>query len=244
MINEGLIPHILDYLVLPLVSIDEYHSKIDDSKCVVVVLFCPQKEPALDLSKFIEKSDLNILDTEVSPAPNPHGFYLVFVELLRNLQLPDTIVSLLQQINNLTNVKSWHFRGYHMDDHENYSVEKEELEKWINLDPKAIDLPYTGQTHTNENIGMFFSNSLLESVAIDSNQLFLNSSYSSRIFDIKKFGYVSNNDLNKCALDFTFKSDSKLLERELGPEYEVNSIQDDLIVIHDNQYLILKPLDN
>jgi hypothetical protein len=229
--------------VLPLISIDEYHSKIDDNKCIVIVLFSPQKEPAKDLSRFIEKSNLPILDTEVSPAPNPHGFYLVFVEVLRNNQFITTLLELIEQINNLTNVNEWNFRGYHMPDHETHPISKDELDKYINLDPKAVDLQYT-KGKTNEAIGRFFSDSLIESVEIKDNILNLNSRFNQTAYKIFDFGAAEriNAVFESKAITFDLSSESKILEQLLGPQYEVDSIDDKFVIVHNNQTLVIKPI--
>ena len=82
-INEGLMKNDLAKLVLPIMSIDEYDSKIKDD-AIVVAFYVTDKDPASDLNKFIQKSPVMLLDTEVSPAPNQDGFYLVFVEMDRS----------------------------------------------------------------------------------------------------------------------------------------------------------------
>ena len=73
-LKEGMRENDLDDLVLPLITIDEYVSKIGDDKEVIVVgFFVEDEDPANDLSRFIDRSVTNILDTDVSPVPNEEG---------------------------------------------------------------------------------------------------------------------------------------------------------------------------
>ena len=64
-------PGDLQDLVLPLIDIDTFNSKIDNQRAIVVAFQVTDQDPAQDLMKFIEGSNLALLDTEVSPAPSP-----------------------------------------------------------------------------------------------------------------------------------------------------------------------------
>lgn len=152
MINEGLEPHILDHLILPLISIDEYHSKISDKKAIVVGFYSNQREPAMDLSNFIDKSDVETLDTEVSPAPNPHGFYMVFVEILRDKDFPDKLMSIIDEINNLTNVKQWWFRTLTTPKRKALILNKDNVKKHIIFNEDKITI--------KESLNLFFDASV------------------------------------------------------------------------------------
>lgn len=108
---EGLKAGDLEELVLPLVSVDEYESKLDDDS-VVIAFYVMDKDPAQDLNRFIQKGAAAILDTDVSPAPNEDGYYLVFVEFLRDKAMPKKLLDTLASINGLTNIKSWKAQMY------------------------------------------------------------------------------------------------------------------------------------
>jgi hypothetical protein len=84
---EGMQANDLDFLIMPLISIDEYESKIDDRRAVVIGFYVTDNDPASELSAFIEKGTVPVLDTEVSPAPTEDGYYMVFVEMDRNEKL-------------------------------------------------------------------------------------------------------------------------------------------------------------
>lgn len=105
-LNEGMWANDLADLVQPLLSIDEYKSKIDDT-AIVVGFFVQDKEAAEDLNRFIQKSPVAFVDCEVSPAPDQRGYYVVFVEIPFNDRLVPNIGSLLQEISPLVGVENW-----------------------------------------------------------------------------------------------------------------------------------------
>ena len=108
-LNEGLRLGDLEGMVLPMLTIDEFSSKIDDNKMIVVGFYCQEEDPAHDLSNFIERSPATVQDTDVSPAPSKEGYYLTFAEIARNEQFPEHLEKLLQDVSRLTNIQQWQF---------------------------------------------------------------------------------------------------------------------------------------
>jgi hypothetical protein len=96
----------LEDLVLTMISIDQYESKLDNS-AIVVGFYVNDKDAADDLNRFIQKSAVELLDSEVSPAPDQHGYYLVFVELLNDVKIVDNIETILQEVSPLVADDSW-----------------------------------------------------------------------------------------------------------------------------------------
>lgn len=115
MITEGMRKGDLEDIVLSLVSVDEYASKIDD-RAIVIGLYVMYKDAALDLNRFIQKTPYSILDTEVSPAPDKEGYYLVFFEIMNDNTIVDVIANVLNEISGLCNIKGWQFRFRGHDD--------------------------------------------------------------------------------------------------------------------------------
>lgn len=109
-ITEGLRVDDLKDLCLDTITIDRFKSKINDN-CVVLAFYVLYKEPANDLNSFIQKTAVDIIDSDVSPAPTEDGYYIVFVELQRNNKLVDNILYLLVSIEGLTGVDKWYFRS-------------------------------------------------------------------------------------------------------------------------------------
>lgn len=105
-IYEGLRSKDLCDLVLPIVSIDEYKSRISD-EAIVIGFIVHDKDAALDLNSFIQKSSIQILDVDTSPSPDQHGFYYVFVEIMNNELLAKTVSNLLNDVSPLVAIKKW-----------------------------------------------------------------------------------------------------------------------------------------
>ena len=115
-INESIKHNDLRGLIAPLVSIDQYKSKLGKDENVAVVAFkINDKDPAQDLSQFIE-SGYDCMDVDVSPGPDSDGIYTVFVELERNRKLFDTIDSMLNDIKQVDeDLTGWAFMAYETD---------------------------------------------------------------------------------------------------------------------------------
>lgn len=111
---EGLKEGDLAELVLPMVSIDEYESKLDDDS-IVVAFYVGDRDPAQDLNRFIQKGAVNVLDTDVSPAPNEDGYYMVFVEFLRDANFPKKLVDTTEALSGLTGLTTWKAQLYDVE---------------------------------------------------------------------------------------------------------------------------------
>lgn len=108
-INEGLRANDLTGMVSRIVSIDEYESKIDDA-AMVIAFYAANKDAAIDLNRFIQKSHVDLLDTEISAAPDQAGFYLVFVEMMLNAKTAKGISELCRELNSLIGSDQWEIR--------------------------------------------------------------------------------------------------------------------------------------
>jgi hypothetical protein len=107
---EELQPGDLVDLVKPIIEIDTYKAKIDERN-IVVAFFVREEDPAYDLSRFIEFSSNDVLDTEVSPAPNRMGYYIVFVEFTP-VNIAKKVHTLLLGVHYLTDIKKWIYKAY------------------------------------------------------------------------------------------------------------------------------------
>lgn len=139
-INEGLRKDDLIHMMSNRVSVDEYESKIDDS-AIVVGFFANSKDVANDVNRFLQKSYVDLLDTEVSAAPDQTGYYMIFVEMLMNNKTSENIAALCRELASLTSIENWEFsvRGHdatHLVALDNIQVElaekvKELVESWL-----------------------------------------------------------------------------------------------------------------
>jgi hypothetical protein len=244
-LTEGLLAHDLDYLVMPLISIDEYESKIDDRKAIVVGIYVTDLDPANELSSFIEKGVVPVLDTEVSPAPTEDGYYVVFIEIDRNERFIKRMLNIVDSISNLTNVDKWEFSPYHSDKEENYPLTAEMLKKHVNLDPNSVEIRDSkekDQEKQEDQIAEFLQNSTVESVAIDEQTLILNDHLLEQHYEIVDFSK------NVDTLSFTMPelgnrqlAESARLQNMIGYGYTVNVAGEHLVVVNEHGILTLKP---
>jgi hypothetical protein len=109
-LDEGLREGDLVDLVLPLLSVDEYESKTSPSDAVVIGFYVHDESAAKDLNRFIQKSSVSLLGSEVSPAPDQHGYFMTFVEFLNNDRLPESLSALLHEMSALVDIEDWSMR--------------------------------------------------------------------------------------------------------------------------------------
>lgn len=135
----GLKPNDLDDLISKTISIDEFESKIDNEEAIVVGFKVDDKDPAYDLSRFIEKSAAEILDTEVSPAPDTDGKYVVFVEFSRNSKFTEELLDVLRSMENLSNIKMEEYTFTTYKQKGEYPVTEENLCRKVRLKPSPVE---------------------------------------------------------------------------------------------------------
>ena len=109
-IDEAVSKGQLRNLVDAIVSIDQYKSKIDEDRNMVVLAFVVMNEMAAgDLSNFIETGAYDVEDTEVSASTNVDGNYMIYVEMRRGSKLHETIRKILEDVSKLTEIESWQY---------------------------------------------------------------------------------------------------------------------------------------
>lgn len=112
---ENLFKGDLTDMILSVISIDEFESKIDD-KIVVLGFYAINDKAAEDLSVYIERSSIKeIIDTEVSLAPNKHGNYIVFIEMdFKDIgDFAKAVIKLVDIVGNLVdNNNEWFLKNY------------------------------------------------------------------------------------------------------------------------------------
>ncbi|HET8688611.1 MAG TPA: hypothetical protein VFM18_18510 [Methanosarcina sp.] len=140
---EGLEQGDMKRLIHPELHIDEFQSKLgDDCDVVVVSLKLDSKEPANDLVGFIEKGYEWVLDADVSSGEMNDGSYIVFVELERNEESAENIITLMQDLMNLTeqDIEDWRVRYYKT--HKETTLSLESLQTLIPSSPEAYNKLY------------------------------------------------------------------------------------------------------
>ena len=133
-INES-----LDYLdmegqIQDTITVDEYAAKMGKDKDIVTVTFTTNsKLAAEDLVSWFERGYDFVLDASVSDGEIKPGEWLVFVEMERRSKVPERIITLLSDLETLTDIKlkDWIVKV----DGENYQVDESKLHDVIILNP-------------------------------------------------------------------------------------------------------------
>jgi hypothetical protein len=142
-LTEGLELGDLKRLVHPEMHIDEFKSKLGDDADVVVVSFkVGGKEPAEDLVSFIEKGYDWVLDADLSSGEMDDGSYIVFMELDRHDSTAENIMSIMEDLMNVTEqqIEDWRVRYYKSRREERLSLES--LQEMIPTSPEAYEREY------------------------------------------------------------------------------------------------------
>jgi len=104
-INEGLDYHDMKGQIEPLITVDEYKAKMGkDSDIVTVTFITNSKMAAQDLVSWLEIGYDWVLDASVSDGEIEPGKWLVFVEMSRRSSVPQRIVTMLADLETLTDM--------------------------------------------------------------------------------------------------------------------------------------------
>lgn len=218
-LNEGLRPGDLRGLVKKTISIDEYESKISDDGLVVGIMV-EDKSPAQDLSRFIEKSAVELLDAEVSPGPDEDGNYWVFVEFMRDEKFINKLLDLLHDIEKVSGIRDWWMRIYHKK--LSYKVSEENIRNFVRLEDKSV------RKKAAESLVNYLTKSYANEIQLNENKLLLDG----RIYDIISFGDADilysafSLGFKPVRLDESARSKIRLLENSLGPGWLIHQIGD------------------
>lgn len=230
-LTEGLRSGDLIDLIMPDISIDEFESKIMDD-AIVVGIKVTDKEPAEDLSRYIERSGIDLLDADVSPGPDEDGYYYVFIEFMRDKKFPTKLDKIISLTEKLTDITKWQIKAYHLDDAFDYS--EEAVRKNIRLQSQQVE----------EAIINYVANSVTNTVTLRENKLYLDNLK----YEIISFG----NDLNLYSafkfsfkplrLDETAQRSISIIQSKLGDQWSIKQIDEYLLCQQHNStdLLILK----
>lgn len=219
-LSEGMRQGDLEDLVLPLLSLDEFVSKIDDD-AVVIAFFVNERGAADDLNRFLQRSPIDILDTEVSPAPDSHGYFMVFVELLNNTKLADNIEGLLEEVASLTAIETWKMKVRGSSDLVPFSAETVR---------KAVPAP--DKDEVRESVLAFLQHSELSDARFEADRLILEGERRSHDYAMVGFGDVESlierHGLNESAQSMTLSDTvaARNLATLLGQGWMVHRVGD------------------
>jgi hypothetical protein len=241
-ILEGMRSGDLADLVLPMLSVDEYVSKIDDT-AIVIGFYVHDQSAAKELNRFIQKSPTPLIDTEVSPAPDQHGYYLVFVELMNDSQITHNIAAILDEVAPLTDIEEWQMRVRGLEGVQKFDTKvlNQRFTEMRNTANEADDEEPTqneaaSEPETEGHIIEFLTHSDLADAVIEGKELTLSAPGVRFVADIAGFGQeqvvFKACDLTESALSLNMRdvAGALRLARILGEDWSVSAMEDHLIL--------------
>lgn len=229
---EGLKEGDLEDLVVPLLSIDEYESKLDDDS-IVIAFALRDKEPAQDLNRFIQKGAVDILDTDVSPAPNEDGNYMVFVEMLRDETFPQGCIDMVSSLIGLTHIEDWMASIY--DQEEQMPLDMNVLQTLVRLQSRE-DHEEPELDAVEESLQEFFRASDLDNMAVAGHTVVLEArgvTVELHLVDLGAYDDVLENNAVMSAgtrLDESALNNVRRINRMLGDHWMVDQRSDYVVV--------------
>ena len=205
MLIEGLKLGDLENLCLNTISIDQFNSKISED-CIVVAFYVLYRNPAKDLNSFIQKTSVDIIDSDVSPAPTEDGYYIVFVEFKRDNKFPQKIVDLCSILRGITQNPNWYFRTM-----------KETNATPLNVENIKKTVPGVSN-NIKESIFQYFKNSCLDGLNIQNNTLIFEKYGAKRSYSFISFGNKDSllESLNSIPISESDLSDNNYFRNILG----------------------------
>ncbi len=177
----------LENMVLPLISVDEFEPKTGTTEEVIVAaFFCKDELPAIDLDEFIDKSVIEILDSEVSPNPNEDSFYLVFIEFKRQPNFWIKLYDIVSDIENVTGKQEWQVQPYLID--ELYDLHDTALHDVVITDEDK----YVPRKEFEQTVESYFQDSDLLFFDSDETHIKMGGSGAQSIYEFIGFGTTDN----------------------------------------------------
>jgi hypothetical protein len=140
---EGLEKNDLKRLIHAEMHVDEFKSKLGQDRDVCVISFkVDGKDPALDLVNFCEKGYDWVLDADTSSGEMDDGDYIVFVEIERTKELPERIMTMMQDIMNLTDQHISDWRVRYRSNTKDHELSEETFVSMLPLTPEDYDRRY------------------------------------------------------------------------------------------------------
>ena len=142
-ITEGLVNDEMKGLVLSIISIDQFEPKVGSEEETVVVAFSVNnnEQAAKDLSNFLETGTVELLDVDVSPAPDEKSHYKVFVEFSRNNELYEKTAAMLADVDKLIGrTTDWQYTAYKLPEPRKFDQER--FERDVTTSPEEYTAKY------------------------------------------------------------------------------------------------------
>jgi len=221
----SLTAHDLKDMIFPIISVDEYQPKLNDENIVVCFQVFDSYDAAYDLSSFLEKSPVDILDTEAPETPNLDGRYNVFVEFSRDMEFPEKFNDMINDIEKLANKQEWKIQAYKVNDPFVYN--NDQLVSTIRLEPK-------------DSLNEFFNQSLLHPQC-SANYILLKSNRNNEIKHVfESVTKMTEDDVAHIINEGKYSLDTSNLEHNLGDNYTVVKACGGFIIHDGNTYILMR----
>lgn len=221
--ERALRPLVLKDLIHPIISVDEYTPKIDESNIVVLFQVLDNFDAAYDLSSFVERSPVDVIDTEAAETPNVDGRYQVFVEFERNGEFPAKLVALMKSIENICPDPGWKLQMYGVNDPIDMDIDQ------ITNDMELVN---------EEELKEFFDFAAVN-VEIVNESIKIKSVYGTELHYSKGSGIVNESYVKGLLHDDT-SLDGTRLSAVLGENYDVLKSGSEYIVGINGKYIVLR----
>ena len=238
--------------ILSKVSIDEFVPKTGDVQDVITAgFYVTESEVGNDVYKFISNSTAEVRDVEVSPNPNPDGYYMVFVEMDRNPEALSKIREICKDMENVAGKLSWKGKTHLIDEYT--GLYEDDIEKYVILEPAkyvdrdTFDAEQQAQAEAQEakdNSGKileFLKDSSLLEAGINDNRIVMRGARDVAQLEIVNFGpakdIMAEVGINESAIK-PLDSTLRMFNSMLG-EMRAVPIDEYIVVFHPNQDNVL-----
>ena len=233
--------------VLSKISIDEFEPKTGESKDVIVIGYqVTESGVGTDLYNFINSGITEYRDVEVSPNPNPEGYYMVFVEIDRNQQAMENILNLTSDITNIAGELDWKGKTHLMDDYAPLASEQfsqhliEDPENYKTRDEYEEAQMTAATEQKNAGIMEFLQASTLDNVEIAENIITMTKGTNNAQLEIVGFGdkeIMSDLGISESALK-PLDAIMRTFNSMLG-EMRAIKIDENIVIFHPQQHTVL-----
>jgi hypothetical protein len=239
-LSEGLRSGDLENYVSELFTVDRYSSKMgEDSDIVVLGFRVREKNPAIDLTEFIEKGYDFILDADMSAGEENDGQYQVFVEIERTPQLQEQLKELLGGMGQLCGLRDWRFR---------YQKESSSVE--FNEDNAVKHIPMTSEAYQSKVVAIkendvqeFFDQGAMDVSLDENNMLTFKRPYAgdiqAKFIAIGDYEDVKNTVPGKLSLDEASQSQMFFLAKYMG-SYDINKIGNKFLIRNGDKAVVIE----
>ena len=222
--------------VSPEIVVDAFQAKLGRDEDVSVIQFqSTNKDVANDLVQFIESGHDYILDADYSPAKNDQKKYNVFVEIARDEELPNKIMKLVRDAEQVTGLLPWKFR-FHKED-QFYHLDEVNLNRVI---PTTADqYKFLTDDKVSDDINQLFQESRA-TVKRTGKELTMKTLYNKHTFIIEAVN-VPNKDINGIfRIDESSSSQAQYLVNWLGDMYNIVKLDDVFKISKEDKNILLR----